>query len=186
MSAFKIRTNVIQIMMFATGSGIPRGLIWLKGFRVKRASILKELNEHQMNLLRPLFEPFSCPAGDVILQQGAPAQYLYLVVSGTVEMSYKPYDGNLITIAHVSKDGLFGWSAVIGSEKYTSSAIAIEDVEAFRLQGNELRRFCVEYPEAGKDILEHLAERVASRWKDAHKQIKSLLAQGITEKPQAI
>ncbi len=134
-----------------------------------------------MNLIEPLFEPFSCQAGTIILQQGTPAEFLYFVVSGTVEMSFKPYDGNPITVTHVEKDGLFGWSAVIGSEIYTSSAIAIDDVEAFRVQGNELRRFCTEHPEAGRDILEQLADGVVSRWKDAHKQIKSLLVQGIGE-----
>ncbi|HSK88241.1 MAG TPA: cyclic nucleotide-binding domain-containing protein [Anaerolineales bacterium] len=139
-----------------------------------------------MNMLRPLFEPFSCPAGEFILQQGAPAQYLYLVVRGTVEMSFKPYDGIPITVSHVEKGGLFGWSAVVGSEKYTSSAIAIEAVEAFRIRGSELRKFCLEHPEESKDILERLADGVSSRWKDAHQQVKSMLAQGITEKSKLI
>jgi len=103
-----------------------------------------------------------------------------------VEMSFKPYDGNPITVSHVEKGGLFGWSAVVGSEEYTSSAIAIEDVEAFRVSGSELRKFCLEHPEAGKDILERLADGVSSRWKNAHKQIKSLLVQGVTEKSKII
>jgi CRP-like cAMP-binding protein len=153
---------------------------------VKSAELLQELDEHQMNLIRPLFEPFSCPAGNVILQQGAPAQYLYLVVRGTVEMSFKPYDGSSMTVSHVEKDGLFGWSAVVGSERYTSSAIAIEAVEAFRIRGSALRKFCVEHPEEGKDILERLANGVSSRWRDAHKQVKSMLAQGITEKSELV
>lgn len=144
-------------------------------------SIFKQLDENEMNLLEPLFEPFSCQAGTIILRQGAPAEFFYFLTSGTVEMSFKPYDGNPITVTHVEKDGLFGWSAVIGSENYTSSAIAIEDAEGFRVQGDELRKFCMENPEAGRDILERLADGVVSRWKDAHKQIKSLLAQGITE-----
>lgn len=153
---------------------------------MNRVAIFKELDESQMNLLRPLFEPFSCQAGTVILEQGAPAEFLYLVISGAVEMSFKPYDGNPITVSHVEKGGLFGWSAVIGREEYTSSAIAIEGLEAFRIHGSDLRKFCVEHPEEGKDILERLADGVASRWKDAHKQIKSLLVQGITEKSESI
>jgi CRP-like cAMP-binding protein len=148
---------------------------------VNRVAIFKELDENQMNLLKSLFEPFSCQAGAVILEQGTPAEFLYLVISGTVEVSYKPYDGIPITISHIEKGGLFGWSAVVGSEEYTSSAMAIEDVEAFRVHGSDLRKFCVEHPEAGKDILERLADGVALRWKDAHKQIKSLLVQGISE-----
>ena len=149
--------------------------------QLNRATIFKELDESQMNLLKPLFESFSCQAGTVILRQGAPADFLYWIISGKVEMSFKPYDGIPITVSHVEEGDLFGWSAVVGSETYTSSATAIENVEAFRVRGSELRKFCAEHPEAGKDILERLADGVSSRWKDAHQQIKSLLVQGITE-----
>ncbi|MEP7137475.1 MAG: hypothetical protein ABI904_21325, partial [Chloroflexota bacterium] len=87
-----------------------------------------------------------------------------------------------ITISHVEKDGLFGWSAVVGSEKYTSSAIAIENLETMRVRGSELRRLCVEQPEAGKEILERLARSVSSRLQDAQAQVKSMLEQGMKDK----
>jgi CRP-like cAMP-binding protein len=147
---------------------------------MQQVAIFQQLDESQMDLLRPLLEPFSCRLGTVILQQGTSADYLYLVMSGAVEISFKPYDGHPITVSHVEKGGLFGWSAVVGSEKYTSSAIAIKDVEAFRIHGRDLRRFCQEHPEAGREILERLASSVSFRWKDAHKQIKSLILQGVT------
>ena len=139
-----------------------------------------------IDLLSPLFEAFSCQPGTVIFQQGDQAEFLYLVTGGKVDMSFKPYDGIPITVSHVGKGGLFGWSAVVGSDKYTSTAIAIEDVEAFRVHGSDLRRFCQEHPEAGKDILERLADGVSSRWKDAHKQVQAILFQGITEKSRLI
>lgn len=139
----------------------------------------EDLNDEYMGLLKPLFEPFSCPAGSVILQQGAPADYLYLILKGTVEMSFKPEDATPITISHVEKGGWFGWSAVVGSKKYTSSAIAVDDLETIRIHGNELRKLCMEQPEAGKVVLERLASNVSSRWKDAHQQVRSILAKGI-------
>ena len=144
--------------------------------------IFKDLDEKYMGLLKPLFEPFACPAGITVLQQDTPADYLYVVISGTVEMTYKPYDGVPMTISHVEKDDLFGWSAVVGSEKYTSSAIAIENLEALRIRGSELRKLCVEHPEAGKKILEQLASSVSLRWQDAQSQVKSILENGLKNK----
>jgi CRP/FNR family transcriptional regulator, cyclic AMP receptor protein len=146
---------------------------------VDQIDIFKDLDKDQMELLKPLFESLSCQAGTVVFQQGTPADFLYFVVTGKVEMSFKPYDGTPITVSHVEKGGLFGWSAVVGSEKYTSSAIAIEEVKAYRVRGSELRKFCVEHPEAGRDILERLADGVSERWKDAHKQVQSILLQGL-------
>ena len=137
------------------------------------------MNEEYVNLLKPLFESYSCHSGAMVIQQGDPADYLYLIVNGTVEVSFKPYDGVPITVSHVGKDGLFGWSAVVGSGIYTSSVTAIEDLESFRIHGNELRRLCVEHPEAGRAILEQLANVVSSRWRNAHEQVKSILLNGL-------
>jgi CRP/FNR family transcriptional regulator len=149
---------------------------------VNRVVIFEELDKDMLDMLSPLFETFSCQPGTVIFQQGDQAEFLYLLVDGKVDMSFKPYDGIPITVSHVGKGGLFGWSAVVGSAAYTSSAVAIENVEAFRVHGRELRAFCVEHPQEGKDILERLADGVSSRWKDAHKQVQSILLQGMIEK----
>jgi CRP-like cAMP-binding protein len=146
---------------------------------VDRVPTLKDMNEEYVNLLRPLFAPYSCSSGAVVIQQGEPADYLYLIINGTVEVSFKPYDGVPITVSHVGKDGLFGWSAVVGSQTYTSSVTAIEDLETFRIHGNELRRLCVDHPDAGRDILERLANVVSSRWKNADEQVKSILVNGM-------
>jgi CRP-like cAMP-binding protein len=147
-----------------------------------RVPIFKNLDEKYLDLLKPLFEPYACNAGVTVLQQGKPADYLYIVTSGAVEMTFKPYDGVPITISHVEKDGLFGWSAVVGSETYTSSAIAIENLETMRIRGSELRKLCVDHPEAGKEILERLASSVSSRVQNAQEQVKSILEQGLKNK----
>jgi len=132
-----------------------------------------------MDLLKPLFELFACLSGTYLFEQGAPADYLYIILSGKVEVSFKPYDGIPITVSRVGKDSLCGWSAVVGSEKYTSSAIAIKNLKAYRVRGSELRKLCMDHPDAGKVILERLASAVSSRWKDAHKQVNSILAKAM-------
>ena len=116
---------------------------------MNRVALLKKLDEEQRELLRRLVEEVSFQNGTVIFQQGKTAEFLYLVINGMVDMSFKPYDGIPLTVSHVGRGGLFGWSAVVGSEKYTSSAIAIENVKALRVNGNQLRKLCVEHPEAG-------------------------------------
>ncbi len=84
-----------------------------------------------------------------------------------------------ITISHVESGGLFGWSALIGSEKYTSSVIAIEPLEAVRIRGDELRKLTRENPEAGQEILNSLADAISTRWKDAREQVKLMLESGM-------
>lgn len=153
---------------------------------MNRVAIFEGLNSSQIELLKPLFAFFYCPAGTFIFRQGERAEFLYLVIHGKVDVSFKPYDGVPITIAHVNKSGLFGWSAVVGSDNYTSSAVAIENVEAIRVYGIQLHKFCQEHPEAGKDILERLADGASFHRKDAHRQVQSILSQEMIEKFRSV
>ena len=141
--------------------------------------IFHGVDSQYLALLRPLFERVVFRAGTKVVEQGGPAEYLYLVESGMLEISYKPYDGEPITITHLKMGSLFGWSAVVGSPRYTSSGVAVEDLEAIRVRGSDLRKLCAEHPDAGKAILDRLANSVSGRWKDSHEQVKAILKNGM-------
>ncbi len=142
--------------------------------------LFQGVDAEHLTLLKPLFERVSYRPGMAVVKQGDPADYLYLVESGILEISYKPYDGEHITVSHVEMGGLFGWSAVLGSPEYTSSGTAIEDLAVIRVRGNDLRKLCSDNPEAGRVILDRLADAASARWKDAHEQVKSILKNGMS------
>ena len=141
--------------------------------------LFNAIDAEYLALLRPLFERVSFRTGATVVNQGSPADYLYIIERGVIQVSYKPYDGEHITITHVDVGGLFGWSAVVGSPEYTSSGVAIEDLDAIRVKGSDLRKLCTEHPDAGKVILDKLADAVSARWKDSHEQVKSILKNGM-------
>jgi len=144
----------------------------------------EDLNEEILRLVEPLFQRYACPAGTVIFEQGSPAWYLHLLLRGTVTIHYKPYDGPPIDLIHISAGGVFGWSAVVGNPAYTSSTVAMEDVETIRIRGTALRRLVVNHPEAGRVILDKLAGKVSNRWKDANRQVREILDQAITSEKE--
>lgn len=172
--------NVIEIMIFATRRHSPE---WLLCFEMvpdlELLPLFQDFDAQYLALLRPLFERVSFRAGTTVVEQGGPAEYLYFIERGLLEICYKPYDDESITITHVGRGSLFGWSAVVGSPAYTSSGIAVEDMDVIRVRGSDLRRLCADHPEAGRAILDRLASAVSARWKDAHEQIKTVLKNGM-------
>ena len=144
--------------------------------------LFKDVDDHILQLLEPLFEPFSCPAGTVIFEQGDPAHYLYLLLEGAVEILYKPYDGPPLTVTNLEQGTIFGWSAAIGNPAYTSGAICKEDCQAIRISSRDLHKLCAKEPEAGRIILNLLADSVSSRWQDAQSQIQVLLNTTVSDK----
>src|SRR3972149_449277 len=66
-------------------------------------------------------------AGEVFFQQDQLADRLYLLVSGRVEIRFKPYDGEALTVSIIEAGGGFGWSAALGRSSYTSGAVFTAD-----------------------------------------------------------
>lgn len=133
------------------------------------------LTAEEYGLLARLFEPFEAPAHTVIVKQGEGAAFLYIIESGKVSVRYKPYDGPMITLTHLHAGDIFGWSAVVGHDIYTSDVVSTTPIRALRLRGRNLRRLCSDQPAVGGRILEKLAAAVSPRWVHAKKQIQVLL-----------
>jgi CRP/FNR family transcriptional regulator, cyclic AMP receptor protein len=133
------------------------------------------LSPEQLELILPLFEAFTIPAGTMIFKQGDVATYLYVVQRGSVTIQYKPYDGPMITLSHLQAGEVFGWSSVVGARTYTSDAISTAEVDMLRLRGSDLIQLCREQPVVGYAILDRLAEVVSPRWTYAREQIQNIL-----------
>ena len=118
-------------------------------------------------------------AGEVFFQQDQPADRLYLLVSGRVEIRFKPYDGEALTVSIIEAGGVFGWSAALGRSSYTSGAVCTADGRCLSIRGRDLRRICQDHPATGVILLERLAEVIALRLTSTHDHVMELLRQGV-------
>jgi CRP-like cAMP-binding protein len=140
-------------------------------------SIFRNLSSEQLAQIVPLIEPCRFSSGDIVLEQGDPAENLYIVVQGEVNIRYKAYDGPVMSVARVGPGGVFGWSAALGRESYTSSAVCMQDSQVFQINGRSLHALNEQDPETGAMLQERLAIAIAGRESIKQSQVVSLLAQ---------
>jgi CRP-like cAMP-binding protein len=146
---------------------------------------LHDLSPEQYDLLSALFERIELPARSVICKQGERASYMYFLLHGKVSVRYKPHDGPRITLTRLHAGDVFGWSSVVGNLVYTSDAVSTSSVQVLRVHGQALRNLCVEYPTAGRQILEKLAIAVSPRWVHAREQVQRILQREVLAAPGA-
>ncbi len=140
-------------------------------------SIFRNLTGEQLAQIVPLIEPCRYARDEYIFEQGAPAESLYIVVQGEVNIRYKAYDGPVMSVARVGPGGVFGWSAALGRANYTSSAVCTEDSQVFRIGGRSLRRLFEQDPETGAILQERLAIAIAGREAYKQSQVVTMLSQ---------
>jgi CRP-like cAMP-binding protein len=142
--------------------------------------LFRDLSPEQLKLLQPLFIPCEFAADTVLFEQGDPAENLFAVVSGEVVVNFKPDDGPTIVVACVQPGSIVGWSAALGSRRYTSSAVCTTYTQLLRVRGDNLRRLCLQHPDTGMIFLDRLATVIAERLHSTHDLVLSLLQLGLT------
>lgn len=142
--------------------------------------LFHNLTPKHLGLLHPLFIPCEFVADSVLFEQGDPAENLFAVVSGEVVVNFKPDDGPNIIVARVQPGSIVGWSAALGSRRYTSSAVCTTFTQLLRVRGDDLRRLCLQHPDTGTVFLDRLATVIAERLHSTHDLVLSLLQLGLT------
>ena len=137
--------------------------------------LFRDLTPNHLGLLHPLFIPCEFNADSVLFEQGDPADNLFAIVSGEVVVNFKPDDGPIIVVARVQPGSIVGWSAALGSRRYTSSAVCTSYTQLLRVRGDDLRRLCLQHPDTGTVFLDRLATVIAERLHSTHDLVLSLL-----------
>ncbi len=142
-------------------------------------AIFKNLDGDELERIAPLLNLCFFQPDEIIFEQGQRAVHLYILLEGEVVISYKPYDGPALTVARIVPGGVFGWSAALRRDIYTSAAISISKSEAICMSSQQLKTLCEKHPKTGTLLLEHLADVIAQRLNSTHSQILSILTQGM-------
>jgi CRP-like cAMP-binding protein len=142
-------------------------------------SIFTGLDGNQISQLSHFINECQYPKDYVIFEQGQPAMNLYILIGGEVAIRYKPYDGPPLHVARIEPGGVFGWSAALRRDVYTSGAVAVQDSLTYCILGSNLHVMCSQYPETGMIFLDRLASVIAERLRSTHTQVLGILTQGL-------
>ena len=103
------------------------------------------------------YAPFS--AGDVITRQGNVAHWLYIVISGEVEVVRTMADGVKHKVGVLTTGSLFGEMGLMTGEPRTATGVAKTDVECYRLDKESFANILQARPEVVEDITRVLIAR---------------------------
>lgn len=142
-------------------------------------SIFKDLDKELQDQLLPLITMQRFSAGQTVFQQGSPADKLYVLESGMVDIVFHPDDGKELLVATLTSGGVFGWSSTLGHDVYTSSAYTEMDCETYCFVGTQLKELCLKHPKTGVVILDRLALTIAKRVEVTHASVMNVLSQGM-------
>jgi CRP-like cAMP-binding protein len=96
-----------------------------------------------------------CAAGDVIFAEGEPADVLYVILSGEVELTLR---GEPLAVDGAG--GMIGETALLGSEARSGTATARTEVKLARLDREHIQDLMHSNPDFALHVMAGLAKRL--------------------------
>jgi CRP-like cAMP-binding protein len=106
-------------------------------------------------------------AGETIFEAGTPAEHLYVVSEGSVELRFSVthYDASEeIAIDRKFKGDVFGWSASAEDRTFTLSAVAARNSKLLRISRSDIKRLCAESDHFGHVFMRNIADIIGQRF----------------------
>ncbi len=111
------------------------------------------------------------PAGHLLIEQGAPSDTLYVILSGRLAVVHDLDGPNERRLSELGPGETVGEMGVVTRARRSASVIALRDSELLRIERDDFMPFLEKNPQAMLTLFERLSQRVA-RMSDAQERAR--------------
>ena len=128
---------------------------------LKQGDIFWGVSEECLKKIYKSSRKESFAGGQVLFEEGSPADTFYSLVKGRVRLSIQRAGQTVYTVNRAGE--AFGWSSLIDRGSYSATAETIEDSILTMVDKVSLRKILHEYPQDGYIIFRRLARTLGER-----------------------
>jgi CRP-like cAMP-binding protein len=138
--------------------------------------IFYRFTQKQIQQMKPFIEFCSFPADMVIFDQGDRADNFYILIAGEISMRFKPYDGPALVLSKIAPGGVFGWSAALNRDTYSSAAVSTSEISAIRFKATGLQNLCANDPVTGALFIDRLVSVISEKLHESHQDFLNMFS----------
>ncbi len=141
--------------------------------KLRAIPLFRELNRRELQAVVEVIEIREYLTGDVVFEQGAPGDGVYVVLKGCVEMGQKDgEDTEKVLLARSESGSYFGETALLEDTPRTAAAVATEDTRLALFPRDALHQLAEQRPHLGVKIAMQLARIVAERLRQTNHSLQ--------------
>ncbi|HEY65564.1 MAG TPA: cyclic nucleotide-binding domain-containing protein [Caldilineae bacterium] len=142
----------------------------------RRSPFFTPVDEEQLTRLAMISEEEVYQAGETIFKEGEPAEKLYLILNGAIELWMRvDILGRSIPVEILGPGEVVGWSTLVSPYRYTASGEARVLTQVVAIDSMSLRQLAEEDHVLGYHLYRQVAGVIAQRLHDTRLRLASLL-----------
>ncbi len=122
--------------------------------------LFQPLDDQERAVLAAQVEVVSFEAGRMVYNYGDPDASLYVIRSGEAEVFFKNQTGERIVLDNAGPGDFCGELSLLDAGPHATSALALKDLEAIRVDRNDLDHLFHQHPSAALDLLTVMGRRL--------------------------
>ena len=129
------------------------------------------VGEESMKAIAMMADEVTVPAKTQMFSEGDPAQYLFVIMKGEVNIQYRLGNGQLRTVDTLVEGDVLVWSALIEPYRTTAIGTTTKDCQLMRISAARLRDLCARDPLVGYQLTLAVSRLLAHRLEGARVQL---------------
>ena len=142
--------------------------------KLRAIPLFRELNRRELQTVVQLLNILKYSTGDVVFEQGAPGDGVYVVLKGCVDVIQKDgEDGEKVLLSQSESGSFFGEIALLEDAPRTAAAVVVEDTKLALFSRDVLHQLAEQRPHLGVKIAIQLARIVAERLRQTNHSLQA-------------
>ena len=127
---------------------------------LKSVPMFAAFREDQLRTLAPVGMRRSVPRGSVVMAEGDPIDFLYIVISGRLKVMMGDADGKEVILSILGPGEIFGEMGLIDDGPRSASVIAIEPCELLSVSKRDFRKCMLQSYDTAMTVMRVLVRRL--------------------------
>ncbi len=128
---------------------------------IQEVEFFEGFNSDVINKIKQECTEKSFAEGETVFEKGEPAEYLYFLVNGSIDLFIK---GKNMTLCNLSEPGeVFGWSSIVEKGIYTSTTICQSATSVLRIQREKIEQIFNQHPKTAVEFYRRLGSLFSKR-----------------------
>ena len=139
---------------------------------LESCELFRELDRHQLMAVAALVEEHTVEANEILIGEGEPARYLFIVIAGR-GVAHVELDQGWMSLGLVGPGEAAGWSSLVDGQVYPATVKALTPMRVVRLETSGLTLLLNLEPDIGYPVHKSLSSIFYKQYNSALRALKT-------------
>lgn len=126
----------------------------------RKIPLFSELNDAELDAITALASTTQVPKKSIVVQEGELGNALYVILRGSVKISYYAPDGREVVLSLLQEGSIFGEMSLLDKQPRSATVSTLEDSKLAQIRQKDFERLLLNQPQITLKLLTEVVSRL--------------------------